>query len=143
MLRVQRWEGCSVVYELAASFKAENRKVNVGDAWFQVSSLSLWVLSLLVLFAFFWSVPAVEKFVSYIVFLFWSDQIGFSLLFTAKVTDWPKNYCYFLTNFIDIALCTNRMHKNPFLYFEESLSTDNIQWMLLWVLVAIIILCTW
>ena len=42
--------------------------------------------------AFFWSVPAVEKFVFYIVFLFWSDQIGFSLFFTAKVMDWPKNY---------------------------------------------------
>ena len=33
---------------------------------------------------------AVEKFVFYIVFLFWSDQIRFSLFFTAKLTDRPK-----------------------------------------------------
>ena len=39
----------------------------------------------------FKSGPAVEKFVFYIVFLFWSDQIGSSLFFTAKVTDWLKN----------------------------------------------------
>ena len=31
--------------------------------------------------------------------------------------------------------------KPPFLPFQESLSTDNIQWMLSWALVAIIILC--
>ena len=36
-----RGEGCSVIYELVASFKSEKREVNVGDAWFRVSSLSL------------------------------------------------------------------------------------------------------
>ena len=93
---------------------------------------------------FFWSVPTVEKFVFYIVFLVWSDQIGFSLFFTAKVTNWPKNY--FLTIFIfwqisstfryALILCT----ATPFIHFEESLNTGNIWWMLSWVLVVIIIL---
>ena len=83
---VQRGEGCSVIYELIASFKAEKRKINVGDAWFRVSpppppSLSVGVLVCGPSSAFFWSGPAVEKFVFYIVFLFWSDQIGFSLFF--------------------------------------------------------------
>ena len=85
MLRVRRGEVCSVIYELVTSFKAENRKVNVGDAWFWVSPLSL-SLSVGVLVhgpssALFWSMPAVEKIVFYIVFLFWSYQIGFSLSF--------------------------------------------------------------
>ena len=34
-------EGCSVIYELVASFKAEKRKVNVDDTWFWVSPLFL------------------------------------------------------------------------------------------------------
>ena len=94
----ERREGCSVIYDLVASFKAEKRKVNVGDAWFRVSLLSLSLsFSAGVLVrgpssAFFWFVSAVEKFVFYIFFLFWSDQIGFSLFLTTKVTDWPKNY---------------------------------------------------
>ena len=41
MLRVQREEGYSVIYELVASFKAEKRKVNVGDAWFRVWPISV------------------------------------------------------------------------------------------------------
>ena len=41
MLWVQRGEGFSVFYELVVSFKAEKRKVNVGDVWFQVSPPSL------------------------------------------------------------------------------------------------------
>ena len=41
MLRVQRGEGCFMIYELVASFKAEKRKVNEGDASFRVSPLSL------------------------------------------------------------------------------------------------------
>ena len=78
MLRMQRGEGCSVIYELVASFKAEKRKVNVGDAWFRVSSFASVSLCL----SLSWSSDsvgivclllvslAVEKFVFYIVFLF-------------------------------------------------------------------------
>ena len=55
-------------------------------------SLSIGLLSQLVSSAIFWSVSTVEKFVVYIVFLYWSDQIGFSLFFTVKVTDRSKNY---------------------------------------------------
>ena len=38
-----------------------------------------------------------------------------------------------------LTLCT----ESPFFHFEESLSTNNIWWMLSWALVAIIILCVW
>ena len=97
MLRVQRGEGCLVIYDFVATFKAEKRKVNVGDAWFRVSPIILslsqsWSSGVRVSFAFFWSGPAVEKFVFYSVFVFQSDQIRFSLFFTAKVMDWTKNY---------------------------------------------------
>ena len=78
-----------VIYGLVTSFKAEKRKVNVDDAWFRVSPLSLslslslrvWSSSLRVSSVFFWSSSAVEKFVFFSVFLFWSDQLGFLLFF--------------------------------------------------------------
>ena len=41
MLRAWRGEGCLGIYGLVTSFKAEMKKVNVGDAWLQVSPLSL------------------------------------------------------------------------------------------------------
>ena len=103
MLRVRRGEGCVVIYDLVTSVKAEKRKVNVGDAWFRVSTplslaLSCSVDSYLLLF---WSASTVEKFVFYIVFLFWSDQnwafFGFFFRIGRKIT---FNYIYFLTNFI-------------------------------------------
>ena len=108
-------------------------------------SLSVGVLVCGLLSAFFLSGPTVKKFVFYIVFLFWSDQIGFSLFFTAKVTDWPKNY-FKLFLFFDkfhrhFAMHWSYEQKPLFFHFEESLSTNNIQWMLSWVLVVIIILC--
>ena len=34
-------EGCLVIYDLVASFKADKRIANVGDVWFRVSPLSL------------------------------------------------------------------------------------------------------
>ena len=58
-------------------------------------SLSLsqsWSSGLRMSFAFFWSGSIVEKFVFYSIFVFQSDQIGFSLFFTTKVKNWPKNY---------------------------------------------------
>ena len=80
-----------MIYGLVASFKAEKRKVSVGDAWFRVPpslsinlslslslSLSLRV-GVLVCGSVCLLLVAVEKFVFYIVFLFQSDQIGFSL----------------------------------------------------------------
>ena len=78
----------------------------MGDAWFCVSPLSLSLRAgVLVcgchLPSFDLATP-VEKFVFYSIFVFQSDQIGFSLFFTAKVMDWLKNYFYFyfLINFI-------------------------------------------
>ena len=38
---VRRGKGCSVNYELFASFKVKKRKVNVGDVWFRVLPLSV------------------------------------------------------------------------------------------------------
>ena len=35
-------EGCLVIYSLVASFKAK-KKANVGDVWFQVSPISLFL----------------------------------------------------------------------------------------------------
>ena len=152
MLQVWRGEGCLVIYGWVASFKAEKRKVNVGDAWFWVLPITLslslslslsWSSSLQVSSAFFWSGSAVEKFVFYSVFIFLSDQIFLCFLpwrskIVRKIT---FTYFYFLTNFIDISLCTDPMHRSPFFQFEKSLSTDNIWWMLLWTLVGFIIFC--
>ena len=100
MIRVQRGEGCLVIYGLVASFKAEKRKVNVGDAWFRVlplsPSLSL-CLSLCLFQLEFWSadcrLPSFDLFplsrnLSFITF-FSLDRIrlGFLCFFTAKDTD--------------------------------------------------------
>ena len=40
-LGAQRGEGCLVINDLVDFFKAEKRKVNVGDAQFRLSALSL------------------------------------------------------------------------------------------------------
>ena len=92
MLRVQRGEECSVIYELVASFKAEKRKVNVGDAWFRVSSLSFSLslsLSLSLCQLKFWSLdrhlPSFDlcpqsRNLSFISF-FSSDRIRLGFLF--------------------------------------------------------------
>ena len=53
MLQVRRGEGRLVIYGLVASFKAEKRKVNVGDAWFRVLPLSVGVLVCRLSSAFF------------------------------------------------------------------------------------------
>ena len=72
--------------------------------------------------------PVVEKFVFYIIFLFWSDQIGFSLFFYRKGHGLAEKllliiiffiflfvyYFLFLTNFVDISLCADPMRRNPF-----------------------------
>ena len=159
MLRVQRGEGCLVIYGLVTFFKAEKRKVNVGDVWFRVSppSLSLCVslsvsLSLcrsrsflfVGVVSLLFICSAVKKFVFYSVFLFWSDQLGFLCFLPRRSRIGRKitfNCFYFLTNFIDISLCADPIHRRSFFHFEESLSTDNIRWMLSWALGAIIILC--
>ena len=81
--------------------------------------------SLLVSSAFFWSVSAVEKFVFYIVFLFWLDQIGFSLFFFLFLFFLPRRsrigrkitfnyFFFFLSNFIDILLFADPVRRNPF-----------------------------
>ena len=61
--------------------------------------------------SFFLICPTVEKFIFYNVFLFWSDQMGFSLFFLPRRSQIgrkiPFNYSYFLTNFIDISLCAD------------------------------------
>ena len=82
---------------------------------------------------------------SFISFFF-SDRIrlGFLCFLTRRLRIGRKitlNSSYFLTNFIDISLCADPMRRNPFFNFEDSLSNDNIRWMLSWALVAIIILC--
>ena len=155
MLRVQRGEECSVIYGLVASIKAKKKKVIVGDAWFRISPLSLFSLSQLGFWIcwcrlLFWSGPTVKKYIFYIVFLFWldrigSDQIGFSLFFVfyRKCHRLAEKLLLIIFIFWQISstfccaliLCA----EPPFFHFEESLSTDNIRWMLLWALVAIII----
>ena len=115
MLRVQRGEECLVIYGLVASFKAEKRKVNVGDVWFRVLPLSL-SLSLS---------PRVRVVVSEVVhlLLIWPHCREICLLYRFSLlieSNWvffvflPRrsrfvrkitfNYFYFLTNFIDISL---------------------------------------
>ena len=153
MLRVQRGEGCSMIYGLVATCKIEKRKV--GDAWFQVSPLSV-CLSLSLSLS--WSsglqtdcrLPSFDQTpllrnLSFISF-FSSDQIilGFLCFLPRRSRIGWKitfDYFYFLTNFIDISLCADPMRRNLFFHFEESFSTDNIRWMFPWMLVAIVILC--
>ena len=152
MLRVQRGEVCLVIYRLVTSFKAEKRKVNVSDVWFWVSPLSPSLCLSLSWSSGLWNVvclhlicSTVKKFAFYIVFLFWLDQIGFSLLFYHE-THWLAKKLLLiififwqisLTFFYVLILCV----ETHFFHFEETHTTDNIQWMLSWVLVAIIILC--
>ena len=154
MLRVRRGERRLVIYGLVASFKAEKRKINVGDAWFRVSSLSLSLsisLSVSQSQLEFWSadyrLPSFDLSRNLSFMLFFSSnriRLDFICFFTAEVMDWPKN-CFYHSYFWQISstfcyaliLCA----ETPSFHFEESLSTDKIWWMLSWALVAIIILC--
>ena len=136
--------GCLVIYDLVISFKAEKRKVNVDDAWLRVSLPPFsqsWSSGWRVSLAFLWSGSAVGKFV------FRSDKIGFSLFlvfFYREGHGLAEKVLLiifiFLTNFIDISLRVDSIHRSPFFHFEKSLSTDNIRWMLSWILVRILIL---
>ena len=96
----------------------------------------------LVLSAFFWSAPLSRNL--FLILFFSSDRIKLCFICFLPWRSWigrkiTFNYFYFLSNFVNILLCTNSMHRNPFFHFGESLSTYNIQWMLLW---ALVILCT-
>ena len=79
------------------------------------------------------------------LFFFWSDQIGFSLFFGREGHRLAEKLLLLIFIFWQISstfhyariLCA----ETPFFHFEESLSTDNIRWMLSWALVTIIILC--
>ena len=159
MLQVQRGEGCLVIYDFVTSFKAEKWKVNVSDAGFRFSPISL-SLSLSLALSLSLSLRAgvlvcgyrlpsfdlvpLSRNVFYSVFVFRSDHIEFYLFLPRRSRIARKitfNYFHFLTNFIDILLCIDPMRRNSFFHFEEILSTDNIWWMPSWTLVGIIILC--
>ena len=137
--------GCPVIKELVASFKAEKRKVNVGDAWFRVSTLSL---SLSLSLSLNWSSGLQTAVCLLLIRVRWQEICllhRFSLLIGS---DWVFFVFYreghglaeklLLTIFIfwqisstircALILCAD----TPFLHFEESLSTDNIRWMLSW-----------
>ena len=43
------------------------------------------------------------------------------------ISNYYYYFFFFLRNFIDISLCADPMRRNPFFYFEESFSTDDIQ----------------
>ena len=144
MLWVWRGERCLVIYDFVTSFKVEKKKVSVGDVlfWVLLPLSQSWSSGLRVSFAFFWFGSTVKKFIFYSIFIFWSDQIGLSLFFTTNIHGLVKKLLLIIfIFFIDISLCTDPMHKSPFFHFEESLSIDNIWWMLLWTLAGIIILC--
>ena len=100
MLPVRRGEGCLVTYDFVTSFKAEKRKVNVGDVWFRVSPLSL-SLSAGVLvcgcsFPFLWSGSTVEKFVFYRIFVFWIGSNWVFFVFYHERHGLAKKLCLFL-----------------------------------------------
>ena len=149
MLRVWRGEGCFVIYRLVASFKAEKRKVNMGDAWFRFLPLSLsfsqssglWtVVCLLLIWPRNREICLLYRFI-------YSDQIrlGFLWFFYCESHGLAKKILLIILIFWQISstfcyaliLCA----ETPFFHFEESLSTDNIRWILSWALVTIIILC--
>ena len=132
MLRVQRGEGCLVNYGLFASFKVGNRKVNVGDAWFWVSPLSVSLsLSQLEFWSvdFFWSGPLFRN-LSFISF-FSSDQIRLVFLCSLLQRSWigwkiTFNHFYFWTNFIEISLCADLMCRNLFFSILKKISAPII-----------------
>ena len=157
MLQVWRGEGCLGIYSLVASFKAEKRKVNVSDAWFRVSPLSLSLSLSPPLSLVFWSadcrLPSFDLgpvslsreicLLHHFSHLIWSNWVFFvfyrighrmaekSLLIIFIFWQILSTFPYMLI------LCT----ETPSFYFEESLSNDNIRWMLSWALVALLILC--
>ena len=131
MLRVRRGEGCSVIFGLVASFKAVKRKVNVGDAWFRVSPLSV-SLSLswssdsrtVVCLLLIW--PHCRK--NCLLYHF-SLLVGSNLVFlvfyceghgSAEKLLWI--IFIFLTNFIDNSLCADPMRRNPFFSILKKVS---------------------
>ena len=121
MLRARRGEGCSVIYELVASFKVEKRKISVGDAWFRVSplslSLSVGVLVCGLSYAFFWDAPLSRNLSFISFFSFDRIRLGFLWIFFFLMLR-PRigqniifNRFYFLTNFIDISLCADHIYQ--------------------------------
>ena len=138
---------CLVIYGLVASFKAEKRKVNEGDAWFRVLpplslSFSLF-LSLSLSLSLTLSLSQLE---------FWSADCrlpSFDLSHCREIcllynfsplirSDWvfplflprrsrigrkiTSTYFYFLTNFIDISLCADPMRRNTFFFILKKVT---------------------
>ena len=84
--------GVLVIYDLVASFKAEKRKVNVDDAWFRVSPLSLSLsLSLSLLELEFWSVGVV----CFLLILLRCREICFFIAFLSSVRIKLGFLCFF------------------------------------------------
>ena len=98
--------------------------------WCRLPSFDLYPLSRNLSFISLFSSDRIR--LEFLCFLPWRSRIDRKITF---------NYFYFWqisSTFRDaLILCA----ETPFLHFEESLSTDNIWWMLSWTLVAIIILC--
>ena len=123
---MRRGEGCLVIYGLVASFKAEKRKVDVGDAWFRVSP-SFSELT----FRVCWRrLPSFElvplsRNLSFMSF-FSSDRIklGFLyLLLRRSSIDRKITFTFFfLTNFIDISRCADPMRRTPLFFILKKVS---------------------
>ena len=135
MLRAQRGEGCSVIFELATSFKAK-RKVNVVYAWFPVlppapslslshSELEFWSAErrlpsfdlsrrreICLLYHFSLLIGSDWVF---FVFLPQRSRIGRKITFNYYFFIFLFVYYFlFLTNFVNISLCADPMRRNPF-----------------------------
>ena len=125
MLRVRRGEGCLVIYGLVVSFKAEKKKVNVGDVCFWVSSNSLFlgagVLVSCLLYRFSLLIGS-----NWVFFVFNREDHGLAekLLLIIII------FLFFLFYFFDKFHWHFAMRWSSFFHFEECLSIHNIRWML-------------
>ena len=119
--------------DLQVSCFLQSREEEGQWGWCVVSSfaslfLSVGVLCLLVSSAIFWYVPTVKKCVFYIVFLLWSDQIGFSMFLLPRRSRIGRKFLltffffFFFTNFIDISLCDDPMRRTLFFFILKKVS---------------------
>ena len=143
MLRVKRGEGWFGDLQLSCLLQSEEEESQCG--WCVVSSFASLTLRVGVLVCGFFDLAPLSRNLSFIAFLSsgWI-KLGFLCFLLQRPCIGQKitfNYFLFFDKFHRHMLCADPMCRSPFFHSEESLNTDNIRWMLLWMLVGIIILC--
>ena len=113
MLRVRRGKRCLMIYDLFTFFKAEKRKVKMGDAWFRVLPLSL-SLSELGLPSF--HLPRCRE-----ICLLYRFSLLIGSIFFREGHEMAEKllliFKRFLTNFVNISPCAGPMRRSSFFPF--------------------------